>query len=376
MAFEPFDLGRVIQTAEAIKGIRRQGESDKLRDEYLRTNISASQQQQKFAAQDQQAQMDAREAKLHYFQNHAIENAQDPVAAAKQMAPDIVKQFEATHGPGSFDQLTPDQVRGIARYAKMQAGAVAGIMPKTEWKDVGGQLVPFDEQGNPVNGVAPIAKGTTPDAQLAARTSTANAQLSASTSRANAQLSADTTRNTAQQNITGKLRDDYTQIVKSTGWADQQGFYQRLKTVANDKTGASDLALVFSYMKVLDPTSAVREGEYANAKNTASVPDWLIAKYNAAVDGRLLSPAQRKNFVAAADKIYKTSLDRQEAIRKDFTSKAERAKVNPQDVLVDFGAPQAADTASGQPAPQATVPSATGPNGQKLYLRNGQWVPQ
>lgn len=39
------------------------------------------------------------------------------------------------------------------------------------------------------------------------------------------------------------------------------------------------------------------------------------------------------------------------------------------------GAPQAPGAPMGTPAP-AAVPTATGPNGQKLYLRNGQWAQQ
>jgi hypothetical protein len=33
--FSTFDLGRVIQTAEAIKNLRRQGTMDKLQEQYI-----------------------------------------------------------------------------------------------------------------------------------------------------------------------------------------------------------------------------------------------------------------------------------------------------------------------------------------------------
>jgi hypothetical protein len=174
------------------------------------------------------------------------------------------------------------------------------------------------------------------------------------------------------QNVTGKLRDDYTGVVNKSGWPDQQNFYERMKSIGKDATGASDLALVFSFMKVLDPTSAVREGEYANAQNTAGIPGWVTAQYNKALRGEILSPDQRTKFLNTADKIYSTAYKKQERIRGDFTDKATRAGVDPRDVLVDFGA--RAPEAGAVPA--EAVPTATGPNGQKLYLRNGQWVPQ
>ena len=36
---------------------------------------------------------------------------------------------------------------------------------------------------------------------------------------------------------------------------------------------ASDMSLVFGFMKMLDPSSVVRETEYATAKNATGVPD-------------------------------------------------------------------------------------------------------
>jgi len=180
------------------------------------------------------------------------------------------------------------------------------------------------------------------------------------------------------QNVTGKLRDDYTGVVNKSGWPDQQNYYDRMKSIGKDATGSSDLALVFSFMKVLDPTSAVREGEYANAQNTAGIPGWVTAQYNKALSGEILSPDQRDKFIATADKIYKTAYQKQEKIRADFTEKAGRAGVDPRDVLVDFGASNPSATPAAAPAvSNEAVPTATSADGKtKLYFRNGQWGPQ
>jgi len=156
MAFETLDLGKIIGAAESIKGLRRQAESDKLRDAYLQTNIAGAQQQQKFAAQDQQAQMDAATAKRHYLTNQAIETSPDPKAAVQTFAPEIVQQYDQAHGQGAFDALHPEDVKSLARYAKEQAAAAAGINLQPD-----------------------------PNAQLSAQTSTENARLAAETARAN-----------------------------------------------------------------------------------------------------------------------------------------------------------------------------------------------
>lgn len=65
-------------------------------------------------------------------------------------------------------------------------------------------------------------------------------------------------------------------------------------------TAPDDMAMVFSFMKLLDPTSVVRETEYANAQNAAGIPDRIRNLYNQAMRGTILTPAQRAEFFATA----------------------------------------------------------------------------
>ena len=65
-------------------------------------------------------------------------------------------------------------------------------------------------------------------------------------------------------------------------------------------TGADDLKLIFSYMKLLDPGSVVRETEFANAQNAAGIPDVIQNVWNRARSGTRLNPAQRKDFLDSA----------------------------------------------------------------------------
>lgn len=69
-------------------------------------------------------------------------------------------------------------------------------------------------------------------------------------------------------------------------------------------SAADDMAIVFAYMKILDPPSVVREGEYATAKNAAGIPEQIRNAYNKAKDGSFLSPEQRRQFVDAAKAAY------------------------------------------------------------------------
>lgn len=80
--------------------------------------------------------------------------------------------------------------------------------------------------------------------------------------------------------------------------------YTRVLASARDPSPAGDLALIFNYMKVLDPGSTVREGEFATAQNSAGLPGRLRAQYNNIVNGERLEASQRQDFVERANMLY------------------------------------------------------------------------
>ena len=125
--FQNVDLGKIMQTAELIKGARRQAETDQLRNAYLGVQTQNAQDANTRATQDQLAQTDAAAARQHFLSAQAVESAPDPVAAAKQFAPEFVSDYEGKFGQGSFDQLQPDQVKQMAGVVKQKAAAAAGI---------------------------------------------------------------------------------------------------------------------------------------------------------------------------------------------------------------------------------------------------------
>lgn len=62
---------------------------------------------------------------------------------------------------------------------------------------------------------------------------------------------------------------------------------------------------------MLDPTSVVRETEFANAENAAGIPERIRAQYNKALRGERLTESTRADFVDRAGKIYTSALDQQ-----------------------------------------------------------------
>lgn len=168
-----------------------------------------------------------------------------------------------------------------------------------------------------------------------------------------------------------KLRDEFN--AQSKDFITVNDAYNTVKTLATDHSAAGDLSMIFSFMKMLDPTSVVREQEFANAQNAAGVPDRVVNQYNKLLRGERLNPEQRADFLRQAENLYKTKKGRQDAVSKRYTEMAKRNKVNPDDVVGDL------DVSLTTPLPDASNTgaelTATGPNGQKIVLRGGKWVP-
>lgn len=70
--------------------------------------------------------------------------------------------------------------------------------------------------------------------------------------------------------------------------------------LAKSGNAASQISLVFSYMKALDPTSTVREGEFATVQNAAGVPDRIRNSFNKLQNGEFLTSGQIDDIVNEA----------------------------------------------------------------------------
>lgn len=75
------------------------------------------------------------------------------------------------------------------------------------------------------------------------------------------------------------------------------------------ESAAGDMALIFNYMKLLDPGSTVREGEFATAEQAAGVSDRVMNAYNKTLTGERLNPAQRADFINTAKSAYSAQRD-------------------------------------------------------------------
>lgn len=109
-----------------------------------------------------------------------------------------------------------------------------------------------------------------------------------------------------------KFRKEYSDQTK--GYQEVKSAYGRVK--ASEDSAVGDLSLIFGYMKMLDPGSVVREGEFATAQNAAGVPERIMNIYNKVASGERLNAGQRKAFKGQAEKLFQTAAEQEKTVRQ------------------------------------------------------------
>lgn len=132
------------------------------------------------------------------------------------------------------------------------------------------------------------------------------------------------------------LRDDFTSSSKEFATVNEA--YERIATVGNNPSAVGDIALITGYMKLLDPGSTVREGEFATAADAGSVPNALVARYNKLINGERLSGDTRADFLKQSRRLYEIALEAQEKRVALFNERADRAGVDRRDVTTPIPA--------------------------------------
>lgn len=130
-----------------------------------------------------------------------------------------------------------------------------------------------------------------------------------------------------------QLRDDFNK--QSAPFVIVRDAYAKIK--ASDPTPAGDMSLIFGYMKILDPGSTVREGEYATAENAGSVPNRVQQLYNKVLSGEKLTDSQRKDFKKQATGVYKAARQSQQSVVDQYKHLSGQYGIDPQKVIYDHG---------------------------------------
>jgi hypothetical protein len=128
------------------------------------------------------------------------------------------------------------------------------------------------------------------------------------------------------------LRDSYLKESKINVQA-IEGFNKVARASTAEPSGANDVALVFGFMKTVDPNSVVREGEFATAENTGGVGARIRNLYNKLLEGQRLTTEQRKNFLESAKLQVQQYIFAQSQLESSYKNLATGYNLNPMNVV-------------------------------------------
>lgn len=130
-----------------------------------------------------------------------------------------------------------------------------------------------------------------------------------------------------------QLRREFTGLQEVKEFREVDNAYRRMLPAIQNPSPAGDISLIFGYMKGQDPTSTVREGEFATAQNAGSLPEGLVNQYNKIVSGERLNPRQRQDFYTQTRYAHTARQERFNQIRSEYEREATILGYDPQRVL-------------------------------------------
>ena len=133
-----------------------------------------------------------------------------------------------------------------------------------------------------------------------------------------------------------KYRKEY--MAESKKFRVRASAIQRLRVTAVDGASSSDdIATIFAFMKLQDPTSAVLGGEVAMAENAGNISDKLWKQYNQFLgQGENLTNRQRKRFRETAENLFKSFQQEQLQLQSRYTQLVTGIVKDPSRVVFDY----------------------------------------
>jgi hypothetical protein len=160
------------------------------------------------------------------------------------------------------------------------------------------------------------------------------------------------------------LRKEYAGLAKD--YRSVADSYARVEATTGS-TPQADMSLIFQFMKMLDPGSTVREGEYASAEQTRGLPDTVAALYNKAITGETLTDTQRAEFRNQAKSLFERAKQDNAALGDRYKKLAKDSNLDPDQVVIPYGA----ETNDGTAAPKSKADFDALPSGTKFTAPDG-----
>ena len=143
----------------------------------------------------------------------------------------------------------------------------------------------------------------------------------------NSGLIIESTKPSDPESVFKNFRTFYTKDPDVINYQELKGHMDNVSTAYEqayiiEQPQVADLSMIFAYMKMLDPTSVVRESEQDQARKTGGAADWLVNYVEKLKGGGSLQGSQRRSFRDGAYAFYKNKTQGLSALNERFTTEA------------------------------------------------------
>lgn len=111
--------------------------------------------------------------------------------------------------------------------------------------------------------------------------------------------------------------------------------YTNIQELSKLETGASDMGMVYAYIKLLDPNSTVGPGEKATAEKAGGIPENIRGQINTWLSQGSLSPKARNDLKGAAKTLYGTKAKAYKKKTGEIEKLAQNYKLDTKNVILN-----------------------------------------
>lgn len=97
---------------------------------------------------------------------------------------------------------------------------------------------------------------------------------------------------------------------------------------AKNATATGDIAIMFNFMKMLDPDSVVREGEQVLIKNAKSYPSRVVTMFQNAQAGVIMTKDQREDILNITNGLMEQAVGNYNSVYDQYANIAEKSNLN------------------------------------------------
>lgn len=140
--------------------------------------------------------------------------------------------------------------------------------------------------------------------------------------------------------IEGQIMDDFMKSQSVKDFDQVKNAVRNISALSSKKGGISDVGQLYSFVKILDPNSVVREGEIALSQNAVPGLDKVALAWNNFRAGRINTEDMNKQIKLAAKDIYGQRLLGLREVQGAYATRAKQYGLNESVVTPDLSIPQ------------------------------------